>query len=531
MTNIFAQTPEKLSYQAVIRDNSDAILASQNIGMQLSILEGSASGTAIYVETQLPTTNTNGLVSLEIGMGTLVSGDFTTIDWGNNTYFIKTEIDITGGTNYTITGTSQLLSVPYALYAKTSGSSTPGPQGPAGLNGADGVDGLDGATGPMGPQGPSGLNGADGANGLDGATGPMGPQGPAGLNGADGADGLDGATGPMGPQGPAGLNGADGADGLDGATGPMGPEGPAGNDGLDGATGPMGPQGPAGLNGADGVDGLNGATGPMGPQGSAGLNGADGVDGLDGATGPMGPQGPAGLNGADGLDGATGPMGPQGPAGNDGLDGATGPMGPQGPAGNDGLDGATGPMGPQGPAGLNGADGLDGATGPMGPQGLQGETGPAGTYTAGTGIDITSGVISATGGSSTMPEYAYAYIGNASTLGAQTLTSMFPEATYVNGVVMNGSSITLHANKMYEVTVAFYIYNATGGHTFRMKDATNSAYLGTELYFGQGGSDVSYNMSMTNFLFKPSTDVNLELEKTQGTDVNLIGKIVVKEIK
>lgn len=120
MINIFAQTPEKLSYQAVIRDNSDAILASQNIGMQLSILEGSASGTAIYVETQSPTTNMNGLLSLEIGMGTLVSGDFTTIDWGNNTYFIKTEIDITGGTNYTITGTSQLLSVPYALYAKTA---------------------------------------------------------------------------------------------------------------------------------------------------------------------------------------------------------------------------------------------------------------------------------------------------------------------------------------------------------------------------------------------------------------------------
>ncbi|PIY12200.1 MAG: hypothetical protein COZ17_04255 [Flavobacteriaceae bacterium CG_4_10_14_3_um_filter_33_47] len=108
---------------------------------------------------------------------------------------------------------------------------------------------------------------------------------------------------------------------------------------------------------------------------------------------------------------------------------------------------------------------------------------------------------------------------------------MFPEATYVNGVVMNGSSITLHANKMYEVTVAFYIYNATGGHTYRMKDATNSQYLGTSIYFGLSGSDVSYNMSMTNFLFKPSTDVIMELEKTQGTDVNLIGKIVVKEIK
>ena len=96
---------------------------------------------------------------------------------------------------------------------------------------------------------------------------------------------------------------------------------------------------------------------------------------------------------------------------------------------------------------------------------------------------------------------------------------------------MNGSSITLHANKMYEVTAAFYIYNALGGHTYRMKDATNSQYLGTEIYFGQGGSDISYNMSMTNFLIKPTTDIDLELEKTQGSDVNLIGKIVVKEIK
>ncbi|UOX35098.1 hypothetical protein LXD69_06185 [Flavobacterium sediminilitoris] len=499
----YSQSPEGFTYQGVVRDASDALVTNSSIGMRISILQTSPSGTAIYVETQTPTSNINGLVSLEIGSGTVVSGSIAAIDWSAGPYFIKTEADPTGGTNYTVSGISQMMSVPYALYAANS---APGPQGPAG------ADGLDGATGPMGPQGPAGNDG------LDGATGPMGPQGPAGN------DGLDGATGPMGPQGPAG------ADGLDGATGPMGPQGPAGNDGLDGATGPMGPQGPAGADGLDGAtgpmgpqgpagnDGLDGATGPMGPQGPAGL------DGADGATGPVGPQGPAGN---DGLDGATGPMGPQGPAGADGLDGATGPMGPQGPAGNDGLDGATGPMGPQGPAGL---DGADGATGPVGPQGPQGPEGPAGTYTAGSGIDITGSVISATGGSS-MPEYAYASIGNSSTLGAQTLTAMFPAATYVNGVVMNGSSITLHANKMYEVTVAFYIYNATGGHTYKMKDATNSAYLGTEIYFGQGGSDISYNMSMTNFLFKPSTDVNLELEKTQGTNVNLIGRIVVKEIK
>jgi uncharacterized protein (TIGR02145 family) len=94
--------------------------------MQISILQGSASGTAVYVETQSPTTNANGLVSLEIGVGTVVSGDFTTIDWANGTYFIKTETDPAGGTNYTIAGVSQLLSVPYALHAKTAETVTGG---------------------------------------------------------------------------------------------------------------------------------------------------------------------------------------------------------------------------------------------------------------------------------------------------------------------------------------------------------------------------------------------------------------------
>ncbi len=118
--SVFAQSPEKMSYQAVIRDASDILVTDTQIGMQISILQGSTSGTAVYVETQEPTTNTNGLVSLEIGAGTVVSGDFATIDWANGPYFIKTETDPTGGTNYTITGTSQLLSVPYALHAKTA---------------------------------------------------------------------------------------------------------------------------------------------------------------------------------------------------------------------------------------------------------------------------------------------------------------------------------------------------------------------------------------------------------------------------
>ena len=143
-TSTWAQVPEKMSYQAVIRNASNTLTVNQSVGMQISILQGGATGTAVYVETQTATTNTNGLVSLEIGTGTIVSGSFNTIDWGNDSYFIKTETDPTGGTTYTITGTTQLMSVPYALYAKTSGNSTPGPQGTPGVNGIDGQDGSDG---------------------------------------------------------------------------------------------------------------------------------------------------------------------------------------------------------------------------------------------------------------------------------------------------------------------------------------------------------------------------------------------------
>jgi len=116
---VWGQSPEAMSYQAVIRNNLDELVANQSIGMQISILQGSATGTAVFVETHAPTTNANGLVTVEIGNGTMVSGDFSDIDWSNGPYFIKTEVDLNGGANYTITGVSQLLSVPYALHAKT----------------------------------------------------------------------------------------------------------------------------------------------------------------------------------------------------------------------------------------------------------------------------------------------------------------------------------------------------------------------------------------------------------------------------
>tara|TARA_R110002126_G_C10432881_1_gene498289 strand:+ start:374 stop:1015 length:642 start_codon:yes stop_codon:yes gene_type:complete len=114
----FGQTPEKMSYQAVLRDANNTLIVNQQVGMQISILQGE---NPLYVETHMPTTNSNGLVSLEIGNGSIVSGVFSQVDWSEGTYFIKTETDLSGGSSYTIIGTSQLLSVPYALHAKTAG--------------------------------------------------------------------------------------------------------------------------------------------------------------------------------------------------------------------------------------------------------------------------------------------------------------------------------------------------------------------------------------------------------------------------
>lgn len=114
--NVIAQAPQKMSYQAVIRDAGGKLVKNQSVGMHITILEGALPGTSVYEESQTPATNENGLVTIEIGGGT----GFDVIDWGNGIHFIKTEIDPSGGTNYTITGTTQLLSVPYALYSKTS---------------------------------------------------------------------------------------------------------------------------------------------------------------------------------------------------------------------------------------------------------------------------------------------------------------------------------------------------------------------------------------------------------------------------
>lgn len=115
-----AQSPEKMSYQAVIRNASGELVQSSEVGMRIQLLQGSEFGASVYVETHEASTNANGLLSIEIGTGTVVSGDFPAIDWSDGPYFLKTETDPAGGSDYSITGTSQVLSVPYALHAKTA---------------------------------------------------------------------------------------------------------------------------------------------------------------------------------------------------------------------------------------------------------------------------------------------------------------------------------------------------------------------------------------------------------------------------
>ena len=377
----FGQAPESFNYQAVVRDAGGLILNNQSVGLKLTIQLGSIGGPAVYTETFASTTNDYGIVNLEIGTGTSTD-DFTIIDWANGPFFMETAVDVSGGTNYSVMGTSQLMSVPYALYAKTSGNG----EGPAGTDGVDGQDGIDGAQGPEGPQGATGNNGINGAPGL------QGPIGPAGDDGIDGDDGIQGLTGATGPQGATGNNGIDGIDGQDGAqgiqglTGSNGPQGPAGTDGVDGqdGIGAQGPEGPQGATGNNGINGAPGLQGPIGPAGDDGIDGDDGIQGLTGSTGPQGNQGiqgPAGddgIDGDDGIQGLTGATGPQGATGTNGINGAPGLQGPIGPAGDDGIDGQDGPQGAQGIQGAQGAQGAQGDTGATGQQGIQGNTGAQG---------------------------------------------------------------------------------------------------------------------------------------------------------
>lgn len=118
---VIGQAPERVGYQLVVRDMSNSAVSEQAVGVRATILQGSSSGANVYRELHSPVTNTDGLLSLDIGAGTVQNGSFSAINWNAGPYFIQIEIDPSGGTAYSISQISEFFSVPYALHAKNAG--------------------------------------------------------------------------------------------------------------------------------------------------------------------------------------------------------------------------------------------------------------------------------------------------------------------------------------------------------------------------------------------------------------------------
>ena len=281
-----AQAPERMTYQAVVRDAQNEIVANQGVSVEVSITQTTVSGTVVFEERHSPSTNANGLFTISLGTGTPLSGSLGSIDWSQGPYFLNSNIDPTGGSSYSIQASTQLVSVPYAMYAESAGSiedievylqnntsfdtavtnivNNLGISNPV-VGGSVVNDSLiltlnDGTTINAGlAQGPQGPAGADGQDGAQGPQGLPGPQGQAGADGQDGAQGPQGVAGPQGATGPQGL------------TGPQGPQGPAGADGQDGAQGPQGVAGPQGLPGPQGPAGTGGFTHYLGEEFGGGV--------------------------------------------------------------------------------------------------------------------------------------------------------------------------------------------------------------------------------------------------------------------
>ena len=393
-----AQAPDGINYQAVIRNLSGSLIANSTIALRIQVKQTSASGTIVFQERHSVTTSAQGLVNLVIGQGTLLGGNFSTINWTAGPYFVSLGVNFSNGTTYLDYGSQQLMSVPYALYAKNAGNQLNqwryGNVLPANNLGVLGDFYLDMIIGNVyykssattwiltgnikGPTGATGVAGPAGAQGLIGLTGPSGPAGPTGATGVAGPAGAQGLIGLTGPSGPAGPTGATGVAGPAGATGIAGPQG---IQGLTGAAGPTGATGPSG-----------GPAGPTGPQGPTGLTGPAGTNGTAVLNGTSAPSINTGVGGDFYINTASnelyGPkangvwttsvllIGPAGPSGVAGATGSVGPIGltgPAGPTGNAGLPGATGPIGLTGPAGTNGTAVLNGTSVPSLSTGVDGD--------------------------------------------------------------------------------------------------------------------------------------------------------------
>lgn len=177
-----------INYQAVARNANGAVQAGQSLTVRFSILAGGPNGAIQYQETHNTTTSSQGLFTLQVGRGTPVTGTFAAVPWASANQFLQVEVD--AGQGYTLLGTSQFMSVPFAQFAANGPQGAQGPAGPAGPQGPAGTQGAQGVPGPVGPAG---------------ATGPAGPQGPEGATGPQGPAGPAGPAGPVGPQGPEGT--------------------------------------------------------------------------------------------------------------------------------------------------------------------------------------------------------------------------------------------------------------------------------------------------------------------------------------
>ncbi len=132
---VLGQAPDKFNYQALAVDAQGEVIANQNIGIFLAIKQGSEDGEISYSESFSITTNSAGIFSLQVGNGIVESGNIASIDWSNGPFFLEVSMDADGGTNYSLLGSQQLFSVPFALYANQSGNiHKPCPQGFVSIN-------------------------------------------------------------------------------------------------------------------------------------------------------------------------------------------------------------------------------------------------------------------------------------------------------------------------------------------------------------------------------------------------------------
>ena len=170
VVGLIAQVPHKFNYQAVARDASGSVIANQNVNCRFTIRDISITGPIVYQETRHLQTNQFGLFTAMVGDGPASVGSFGNINWGGDQKYLQVEFDPQGGANYLLVASSQLISVPYALYAERAGNGGGG----AGATGATGPNGLNGITGVTGATGVAGLNGATGAKGATGAGNSLG---------------------------------------------------------------------------------------------------------------------------------------------------------------------------------------------------------------------------------------------------------------------------------------------------------------------------------------------------------------------